>query len=361
MSLSAALLCYAPEISARLHFSAGEAIPSVYYAAGCRLLYPVAAAIAGWRLGVKGGLIVCITVGSVILSHVAAGFAVGTTSIDLAVICVGFVFGCLAGRQGEMNRILEGQARELRERSEALAKEVAERKQIEAQMIMTDRLASIGELVSGVAHEVNNPLTGVIGISQLMLQKDLPDDVREDIAAVLSEAERAARVVRDLLTFARKHPPANLPSHVNDIIEDTLRLRAYEQKRHGVEVVRNLDPALPKVMVDYHQMQQVFFNIIINAEYFMVQHHNRGTLTITTERADGHIRTLFADDGPGIPEPNLPRVFEPFFTTKEVGKGTGLGLSICHGIVSAQGGRIYVQSRPGKGATFVVELPLSTG
>jgi len=115
---------------------------------------------------------------------------------------------------------------------------------------------------------------------------------------------------------------------------------------------------LPEIMVDYFQMQQVFLNIIINAEYFMIQAHNRGTLTITTQRLDNTVRVSVADDGPGIPKENLSRIFTPFFTTKEVGKGTGLGLSICHGIVAEHEGRIYARSRLGKGATFVVELPI---
>ena len=359
MSLFVTLLCYAPELFALFHFPAGQAIDPIYYAAAYRLLFPMTAAIAGWRFGVKGGLLVCIGVGPVILSHVAAGFTAGPASIDLAVICVGFVFGCVVGRQGEVKRMLEDQAKELRKRSEALAQETAERRHMEAQLAMTDRLASISELVSGVAHEINNPLTGIIGLSQSVLERDLPQDVKEDLGVVVSEAQRAAGFVRDLLTFARRQPPLRQSSQVNSIIDDTLRLRAYEHKLHQVEVVRNFDPRLPEIMVDYHQMQQVFFNIVINAEYFMVRNHKRGRLTITTERVDGRVRASFSDNGPGITEADLDHVFEPFFTTKSNDEGAGLGLSICQSIVARQGGRIYAESPPDGGATFVIELPVT--
>jgi signal transduction histidine kinase len=149
-------------------------------------------------------------------------------------------------------------------------------------------------------------------------------------------------------------------NQINNIIEDVLKLRAYEHKVNGIEVERQLDPDLPEIMVDYFQMQQVFMNIIINAEYFMTAAHNKGTLTITTKKQNNTVRISIADDGPGIPPENLRRIFDPFFTTKEAGKGTGLGLSICHGIVTEHGGQIYARSQPGKGATIFVELPVNS-
>jgi PAS domain S-box-containing protein len=239
-----------------------------------------------------------------------------------------------------------------------VARDVTERKQMQEQLIMTERLASIGELASGIAHELNNPLTSVIGFSQLLMERNTTDDIREDLGLVYSEAQRAAGIVKNLLTFARKHSPVEQLSQINNVIEDVLRLRAYEQRVNNIGVDKRFASDLPEIMVDYFQMQQVFLNIIINAEYFMTQEHNRGTLTITTERFDNIVRISFADDGPGISKENLRRIFNPFFTTKEVGKGTGLGLSICHGIVTGHGGNIYARSRPGKGATFVVELPI---
>ncbi len=237
-------------------------------------------------------------------------------------------------------------------------KDITERKKMEEQLIITDRLASIGELSAGIAHELNNPLTGVIGLSQLLVERDLPEDVKEDIKLVYSEAQRAAGVVRNMLTFAREHPPAKALLSIHDVISKVLELRAYEQRVSNIEVVRHFAPDLPQIMGDYFQLQQVFLNIVINAEQIMTEVHGKGTLIITTQTTGDIVTVSFADDGPGIPKENLGHIFDPFFTTKEVGKGTGLGLSICHGIISAHSGRIYAESEPGKGATFIVELPL---
>jgi signal transduction histidine kinase len=146
-------------------------------------------------------------------------------------------------------------------------------------------------------------------------------------------------------------------TQTNNIIEDVLELRAYTHKSNCINVVRHLASDLPEIEADHFQMQQVFLNVVINAEYFMMKAHNSGTLTITTKRQNGSVRVSFADDGPGIPQEDLGRIFDPFFTTKEAGKGTGLGLSICHGIVAAHGGQMYARSQPGKGATIFIELP----
>jgi len=240
-----------------------------------------------------------------------------------------------------------------------IVKDITERKQAEEKLIVTDRLASVGELASGIAHELNNPLTGVIGFSELLLEKDIPDEIREDIKIIYSEAQRTAAVVKNLLTFARKHVPAKQLVNINSIIEKVLELRAYEQRVSNIQVITQFAPDLPEITADGFQLQQVFLNIIINAEHFMIEANNRGTLTITTERAGDIIKASFADDGPGISKDDLGHLFDPFFTTKEVGKGTGLGLSICHGIITEHDGRIYAKSEPGKGATFVVELPIS--
>jgi PAS domain S-box-containing protein len=239
-------------------------------------------------------------------------------------------------------------------------RDITERRQMQEQLVITDRLASVGELAAGIAHELNNPLTGVIGFSQLLMDKEMPEDIKQDIKVVYGEARRASQVVKNLLTFARKHAAAKEKVNINDIIKKVLELRAYEQNLENIKVDARLAPGLPDIMVDYFQLQQVFLNIIINAEYFMKEAHHKGELTITTERVDNKVRVSFADDGPGIAKENLGHLFDPFFTTKEVGKGTGLGLSICHGIVAEHGGRIYVESEPGKGATFIVELPIGT-
>jgi signal transduction histidine kinase len=241
----------------------------------------------------------------------------------------------------------------------ACVRDITERKQMEQRLVITGRLASVGELASGVTHEINNPLTSVIGFSQLLLEKDIGDDIKEDVKIIASEAQRAAGVVKNLLAFARNRGPARQMVSINDIIAKVLELRAYEQKVNNIRTETRFAADLPEVMADYFHLQQAFLNIIINAEYFMVEAHKRGTLTITTKRTGSLVSASFADDGPGIPEEDRGRLFDAFFTTKEVGKGTGLGLSICRGIVKEHGGRISVAGKPGEGATFSVELPVA--
>jgi len=241
----------------------------------------------------------------------------------------------------------------------SMAQDITERKQMQEQLIVADRLATLGELVSGIAHELNNPLTSIIGFAQLLLAKDIPNGVKEDLNVIYQEAERTSKVVRNLLTFARKHEPEKKPVNINEAIKVVLALRAYEQRVHNIQASTQFAPDLPEIMADGFQLQQAFLNIIINAEYFMTSAHGGGNLSITTERVGDNIRASFTDDGAGIPQENLSRLFDPFFTTKEVGKGTGLGLSICHGIVTEHGGSIYAESEPGKGATFIIKLPIS--
>jgi PAS domain S-box-containing protein len=240
-----------------------------------------------------------------------------------------------------------------------IARNVTRRREMEQQLLIADRLVSIGELVTGVAHELNNPLTTVVGFSQLLMERGVSDDVKRDLSLVHSEAQRAADIVANLLTFARKHDAVKQITRIEDVIENVLKLRAHEEEVGNIRVVRRFAPDLPEVVVDHFQMQQVFLNIITNAEFFMTEAHGKGVLTITVEMVNGSITISIADDGPGIPQDNLSRLFDPFFTTKEVGKGTGLGLSICHGIVADHSGRIYATSHGGAGATFVVELPIN--
>jgi signal transduction histidine kinase len=227
-------------------------------------------------------------------------------------------------------------------------------------LTITDRLAALGNMAGGFAHELNNPLTGVIGYAHLLLdRKDLSEDVRRDLTGIYEEAQRAAEVIKNFMVFALKRTLQKEPSDINSFIEDVLKLRQHEQKNTNIKVKTNFDPELPLVMAGPTRMRQVFLDIITNAEYFMFQAHKKGTLTITTESKGDVITASFTDDGPGIPLENLGQIFNPFFTTKEVGQGIGLGLSICHSIVTEHGGNIYVESEPGKGATFVVELPIS--
>ena len=231
-------------------------------------------------------------------------------------------------------------------------------KRLQQELILNGRLASIGRMASGMAHEMNNPLTGVIGFAQLLMKKDIPDDVRRDLQMIHSEAQRAAKVVEGLLTFARRRKSVREYIDINEIISGVVELRSYEMRVNNIQVVSQLVPDLPRTVADAAQIQQVFLNIILNAEKEMIGAHGKGRLLIKTEKAGDIIRACFTDDGPGISEENLDKVFDPFFTTREVGNGTGLGLSICHGIVTQHNGRIYARSKPGEGATFVVELPI---
>lgn len=240
-----------------------------------------------------------------------------------------------------------------------IARDITEQKKQNERLMSTDRLASLGELAAGTAHEFNNPLTSIIVLSEMLIEKG-PDGIRDDLTLINNEARRAANVARNLLAFGGKHTPVKQLYQVNSVIEDVLELRAYEHKSSNIDIQRHLAADLPELMIDYFQMQQVFMNIIINAEYFMMDAHGRGTLGITTQKENGIVRMSFTDDGPGITPENLKRIFDPFFTTKEAGKGTGLGLSICHSIVADHGGQIYVNSQLGKGTTILVELPIES-
>lgn len=239
-----------------------------------------------------------------------------------------------------------------------ILRDITERKDMQEQLIAQDRLASIGELTSGLAHEINNPLAVVKGFVELLRNRDLPEDVMSDINIINGEVDRAAKIVSNLLAFSRKQPEAKGPVDVNYVIEKTLELRSYEQTSNNIRTITNLNPELSKVMASEQQLRQVFLNIIINAEYFMTEENAKGILEIATEKAGSYVRIYFSDNGPGISPENIKRIFNPFFTTKDVGKGTGLGLSICHGIITEHGGNIWVESTPSKGTKFIIILPV---
>ena len=210
-----------------------------------------------------------------------------------------------------------------------------------------------------LAHELNNPIAAIQGFAQLLTARnDLDETTKKDLGIIYRESQRAAKITQNLLSFARRHEPEKHLISLNEVIEKTLELRAHQMKVNNIELVVDLAADLPKTMADFFQMQQVFVNIINNAEQAMVEAHGKGRLVVKTQKVGDMIQISFADDGPGISEENMKRIFDPFFTTKEVGKGTGLGLSICYGLVEAHGGRIYARSKLGEGATFVVEIPI---
>lgn len=237
----------------------------------------------------------------------------------------------------------------------------AEKKELEQKAQAARRLATIGELASGIAHEINNPLTGVIGFSQLLMQKDnIPDDIRKHLEIINDNSQRVADIVRRLLTFAHPEKPQREYVSISDIVSDSLAVRAYEMEVSNIKIITELDPDLPDTMADSGQLHQVFLNIIINAEKSMKMTYGKHNLWVRTEKVVNAIRISFKDDGIGIAKENLDKIFDPFFTTGDIGEGTGLGLSICLGIVSQHNGRIYAVSEPDKGVTFIVELPIVT-
>ncbi|MGB8706637.1 MAG: PAS domain S-box protein [Dehalococcoidia bacterium] len=249
-----------------------------------------------------------------------------------------------------------GVMRDISERKKA----EEQRREFEQKAQLASHLASVGELSAGVAHEINNPLTGVIGYAELLMQEDVPEHIKNDLEVIRDGAKRVASIVKGLLTFARQSKPERTVVDINQVIEVCLRLRAYELETSNIKVVTNLAPDLPLTIADPGQLQQVFLNLLINAEMEIKLAQGKGKLIIKAEQLDNTIRISFKDDGPGIVKENLMRIFDPFFSTREIGKGTGLGLSICHGIVAEHGGRIWAESKLGKGATFIVELPVVT-
>ena len=228
---------------------------------------------------------------------------------------------------------------------------------LQSKLVHAERMAAIGQLVSGVAHEVNNPLTAILGFTDLLMENpDLPESARRDLRIVLQEAQRTKQIVQNLLSFARQTPPQRRPVQLNAVLRRTVQLRAYDFHSHGVEIVERLDESLPEVIGDSHQLQQVFLNILNNAHDAVHEIGRAPRIEIVSTRNDSFVEVSFRDNGVGIAQPD--RIFDPFFTTKEVGKGTGLGLSICYGIVREHGGEVVCHNNlDTEGATFIVRLP----
>jgi PAS domain S-box-containing protein len=227
-------------------------------------------------------------------------------------------------------------------------------------LVHAEKMAAVGQLVSGVAHEVNNPLTAILGFADLLMENpDLPENARKDLRVILQEAQRTKQIVQNLLSFARQMPPERSAVQLNPILRRTVQLRSYDFTSHGVEVIEHFDEGLPEVVGDPHQLQQVFLNILNNA-YDAVHDIGRpARIEIMSTKSGDAVEVSFRDNGDGITHPD--RIFDPFFTTKEVGKGTGLGLSICYGIIKEHGGEILCHNNfGGQGATFVVRLPAAS-
>ena len=240
-----------------------------------------------------------------------------------------------------------------------IMRDVTEERRLAEQMMQQEKLAAVGQLVSGVAHELNNPLAGVMAFAELLQGLTSADaEVRGAVNTIHREAQRAAKIVRHLLTFARQQPAERESTDLNAIARDALALRHLAFCTHEIEVDAVLDPELPVTWADPFQIQQVLLNLIGNAEQALADRPDPRRITVRTSHAGGTIFFSVSDTGVGIDPERLDRIFNPFYTTKPVGQGTGLGLSISDGIVREHGGRIMVESAPGQGATFVVELPV---
>ncbi|MBI5912227.1 MAG: HAMP domain-containing protein [Betaproteobacteria bacterium] len=281
-------------------------------------------------------------------------------------------FGQLAASFNAMTVALRNSQSELREWGHTLEQKVAKRTQelriAEAETVRTEKLASVGLLAAGIAHELNNPLTGVLTFTSL-LRKKMPAGSAdaEDLDLVIRETKRCATIIRRLLDFAREKAPEKKFTDLNQVIEDTARIIERPAFFRDIEIAMDLDRNLPVVWVDADLIKQVMMNMLVNAQHAIEQ---EGSITVRSRRFPQPkspesgmepvpmVEISIIDTGCGIPEKNLKRIFDPFFTSKEVGKGTGLGLSVSHGIVKAHGGVIEVESAVGKGSTFRIYLPL---
>jgi two-component system NtrC family sensor kinase len=251
---------------------------------------------------------------------------------------------------------------------EALVRNVSERRRLDdqsrdlyQQLLQAEKMAALGQTISGVAHELNNPLATILSWAERLAERTLDDTARRGIDVILSESERAARIVRNLLTFARKRQSTRSMIDLNQVVRETLALRAYEHRLTNIDVVTALASGLAPVFADPHQIQQVLLNLVINAEQAMLSAHGRGSLVLRTwhDVERDAVVLQVSDDGPGVPPDVKTRIFDPFFTTKEVGKGTGLGLTVAYAIIQEHGGSIRVDSQPDGGASFTLEFPAS--
>ncbi len=240
-----------------------------------------------------------------------------------------------------------------------LEKAVVTLKGTQAQLVQSEKLSAVGQFVAGVAHELNNPLTAVIGFADLLTQVSTDTKTRPHLELIAKSAHRCHKIVQSLLSFARQHAPERKLVKPNGVIDEVLEIMAYDLRTSNIKVVTEFAPSLPVILADGHQLQQVFVNILSNARQALQTFRQEGQITVRTRVAGGFVRIEFEDNGPGIRPENLSKIFDPFFTTKPVGQGTGLGLSLSYGIIQEHGGRITAQSEVGRGTTFVIELPIA--
>ncbi|MBI3995181.1 MAG: GAF domain-containing protein [Nitrospirae bacterium] len=243
----------------------------------------------------------------------------------------------------------------------ALENRLEELKHTQTQLIHSEKMAAVGQLVSGVAHELNNPLTSILGFAELLShQPGLDAATKRDLDRIYQEADRSKKIIQNLLHFAHQDKPSRTLADLNEVLDRTIALLEYQLRVKNIVIVKDFAPRLPITAVDIPQFEQVFLNLIINAEQAIHETQKEGKITILTRSGPSdQILISIRDNGPGIAPEHLPKIFEPFFTTKEVGRGTGLGLSLSYGIIKQHRGTIRVESRPGQGACFTIELPIS--
>ncbi len=240
-------------------------------------------------------------------------------------------------------------------------REEQEKQELRDKADVASRLATVGEMAAGIAHEINNPLTGVIGFSEMLLEQDVTPEIKEQLQIINDGSKRVKDIVKRMLTFARQSKPIKSSIDIHELIENTLEIRGYVLRTANIGVVRDFAPDLPWITVDAGQLQQVFLNLIVNAEYAIKQNHaTEGSLTIKTRKVADKMILSFTDNGCGMSARVKDKLFQPFFTTKEPGEGTGLGLSVSRSIIIEHSGTIGAESAPGAGSTFIIELPLSS-
>jgi len=265
--------------------------------------------------------------------------------------------GNLATSFNKMTKTLKSSDEEIQKRSTALERANQELRETQVQLIQTEKLSSLGRLAAGVAHELNNPLTGVMTFSHLLLKNAQDEATKRDLEIIIRETTRCREIIKGVLDFARQNPPQRKLCYINGVIEKTLSLLQHQAVFHNITIERKLNELLPQIWIDENQIEQVVMNIALNAAEAM---NGQGILSVSSGVSQGgdFVEVRVSDTGMGIPQENLSKIFDPFFTTKDPQRGTGLGLSVSYGIIQKHHGDIIVESEVGKGTTFTVRLPV---
>ncbi|MDB6032477.1 MAG: hypothetical protein JWM16_2815 [Verrucomicrobiales bacterium] len=261
---------------------------------------------------------------------------------------------------GELASVFNRMVDNLKASRQELERTVETLKTTQAQLVQSEKLSAIGEFVAGVTHELNNPLTSVIGFAELLQQTPVDARSKRFLDLIVNGAQRCHKIVQSLLSFARQHKPERKLVDLHELVDSAVSILQYQMRTSNIEIETKFDKALPQVMADPHQIQQVFLNLINNARQAIEGFRSKGLIRIKTEAKGNFAKVTFQDDGPGISAENLKKIFDPFFTTKEVGKGTGLGLSLSYGLIQEHGGSIQAESKAGEGASFIIELPFAS-